>query len=644
MKGMRSYWRAMAALLGIGLIGLGAPASAGAAMIPVNITGDELNNDADCSLREAVQSARVDGSDTTGCVNGEGAPTDDTIVLGPGTYTLDEGDPLNPTDENLNATGDLDFAGNVVLRGAGRDATTITQVNNDRIIDASPASIRTLTLERLTIDGGNTTFGLTGDDQRGGNVRLRSGGNLVVREARISNGFGSVGGGIYAVDNSGSTTNSGSITIEDSLLELNQAEAFGGAMEVVGGMVVRIERSSLNTNKAAGSGAQLLGGALSNRTNAVGDEDGSMTIIDSVLSGNEVLNLNGPSGHSVGGAIRSQGELTVRSSLITGNRVNAVVDDDARQNGGGIWIAGGTARIVNTTIHGNDAGSDPSDEGFGGGVYVDAGRAFLDHVTLSGNEAELSGDSLATSNGAGDGIIISRSIIAGTGLTSDPCDSGTLPIASGGFNVAGYDDNGCGYIDSDTTGGVLGLTGSDPTDNGGPTPTIALGPDGAAVDKVPAAACGPAGGVDQRGFPRPLPLGGACDAGAYELHTCDGTTVLNGAYAACPVPPSPLPTPEVRCGGRIATVVGTEGADRLRGTSGDDVIAALGGKDEVRSAGGKDRICGGDGRDKLIGGGGEDRLFGDAGKDRLRGGGGKDRCAGGGGKDKAAGCERNKSI
>ncbi len=46
--------------------------------------------------------------------------------------------------------------------------------------------------------------------------------------------------------------------------------------------------------------------------------------------------------------------------------------------------------------------------------------------------------------------------------------------------------------------------------NGGPTQTMAIGP-GAAVDVVSGANCEP---TDQRGVGRPI--GGACDAGAYE--------------------------------------------------------------------------------------------------------------------------------
>ncbi|MEZ5077397.1 MAG: hypothetical protein R2725_08145 [Solirubrobacterales bacterium] len=65
---------------------------------------------------------------------------------------------------------------------------------------------------------------------------------------------------------------------------------------------------------------------------------------------------------------------------------------------------------------------------------------------------------------------------------------------------------------------------------------------------------------------------------------------------------------KVRCQGRLATIVGTDAAEKIVGTQGRDVIAALGGNDHVRGLGGDDLICGGSGRDKLLGGPGKNRV------------------------------------
>lgn len=73
----------------------------------------------------------------------------------------------------------------------------------------------------------------------------------------------------------------------------------------------------------------------------------------------------------------------------------------------------------------------------------------------------------------------------------------------------------------------------------------------------------------------------------------------------------------VFCGGRRATIVGTDAGQLIRGTSGPDVIAALGGNDQIDGRGGDDFLCGGEGGDKLYGGPGNDRLFGGAPMVRL---------------------------
>lgn len=91
--------------------------------------------------------------------------------------------------------------------------------------------------------------------------------------------------------------------------------------------------------------------------------------------------------------------------------------------------------------------------------------------------------------------------------------------------------------------------------------------------------------------------------------------------------PSPQPnaaTPSDRdcvpCGGKDATIIGSDGRETIRGTAGRDVIAALAGADTVRGLGGNDVLCGGIGKDVLIGGGGRDRLIGARGRDTCKGG------------------------
>jgi hypothetical protein len=96
---------------------------------------------------------------------------------------------------------------------------------------------------------------------------------------------------------------------------------------------------------------------------------------------------------------------------------------------------------------------------------------------------------------------------------------------------------------------------------------------------------------------------------------------------------SPAAAAQPTCGGKVATIVGTDGGETIVGTAGDDVIVAKGGNDIVYGRGGNDIICGGGGADRLVGQGGHDRLFGGAGRDKLYGGAGDDRLHGGTGTD-----------
>jgi Ca2+-binding RTX toxin-like protein len=85
-----------------------------------------------------------------------------------------------------------------------------------------------------------------------------------------------------------------------------------------------------------------------------------------------------------------------------------------------------------------------------------------------------------------------------------------------------------------------------------------------------------------------------------------------------------------RCHHARATIIGTEGPDRLRGTPHRDVIVGLGGDDEISGSLGNDLICGGPGSDQIHGGRGNDvvdggagdfdRVYGDLGDDHVLGG------------------------
>ncbi len=129
------------------------------------------------------------------------------------------------------------------------------------------------------------------------------------------------------------------------------------------------------------------------------------------------------------------------------------------------------------------------------------------------------------------------------------------------------------------------------------------------------------------------PLGGVDPNGAWSLYVVDDTPLESGSLAGWAIELDGVSS-GLKCAGRRATMVGTQGRDVIRGTGHADVIVALGGNDTVIGRNGKDRICGGKGKDRLYGGSGKDKLFGGKGKDKLFGGKGKDKLVGGPGRDK----------
>lgn len=87
------------------------------------------------------------------------------------------------------------------------------------------------------------------------------------------------------------------------------------------------------------------------------------------------------------------------------------------------------------------------------------------------------------------------------------------------------------------------------------------------------------------------------------------------------------------CMGERATMVGTNGTQRLVGTNGVDVIVARGGSDYVLGKGSADLICAGGGADHVDAGEGQDRVKGGGGNDSLVGGSRTQLLDGGGGDD-----------
>ncbi len=684
---MNRIWRIGA---GLALLMVVLPASpAAAATITVTTTADDYNADmATCSLREAIQAANTDAS-FGGCSMGSLA---DTIQLGAGPYVLDEANVLLQGDDT-NVKGDLDINSDVTILGPPGGVATVDGDNVDRVFHvlggsvmmtrihvvdgATPLTVFNLNGGGILVDAGSLTFtdGVVGSgvaDGSGGGV---AGTAITLQNSTIVSNSADAGGGIAK------TSATGSISISDSIIDNNTALGIasgsgGGIVNTVGGAVT-LTRTLVRDNKAITSG----GGILTQPGSAA-----PLTIVDSYFDSNDG-NYDG-TGAGDGGAIwngfgTAASTLTVTGTAIIGNRA---VSGDGIYNG-----PPGSATISNSTISGNGAAVSG---GQGGGLFNAAsGTTALSNVTIDANSASFSGGDGGNVYNAGS--LQAKNVLMGFALSSGNC-GGPAAITQTGPNLEDASfAGGCGF----TTSTSLGLGA--PADNGGPQipqnvgapPTQALQPVSTAIDA--GAGCE---ATDQRGVPRPQ--GAGCDIGAFEVGICAGMPatkigVTDGEATVTGTPGNDvilgLGADEViegqggddlLCGGDGDDVLdggaggdlldggpggdqlfGGEGNDELLGREGpdaltdddgddtltggpqDDMLSSGTGKDLLLGDPGNDVASGGPDNDRLKGGSGKDKLKGDAGKDRLAGQKGKDRCSGGPGKDKAnRSCEKTPGV
>lgn len=251
---------------------------------------------------------------------------------------------------------------------------------------------------------------------------------------------------------------------------------------------------------------------------------------DAALEVNRVTLRNGCAdgfndGEHSGGAvtIRAGGGAVFRDSIIEGNSAfrggglqgsNIVLERSLVHNNYGEYQGPGVSAdygftAVNSTFVGNTGGGGNAAIFFGWQV-----EARLDHVTISSNGRVY----YPGINGAEPELEVHNSLFAG----SCPSDGITVISSSGNLEVSSSCATALG-------GGVVSNANLDLqslADNGGRTPTQALGVNSDAIDS---SACltvaGSAIDVDQRGVARPQDgdgdLTAICDAGAYEVISPD---------------------------------------------------------------------------------------------------------------------------
>lgn len=460
---------------------------AGAATITVDTETDEFDAtpNATCSLREAVESANSD-ADFGGCV-GNGAYGADSIVLPSGTYGLTLAPPEAFLDLD-NAVGDLDVQGDSLeILGEGSATTTITRPG------AMPFGILQadfdipLILADLTVSEGESVAGagIFAD----GNLTLDG---VVVRD-NLARAPDAGGAGIVAF---------AALTISDSVIANNQVyledPCDSGPPTTGGGIIalnfgsVLIERSTVSNNTVTGDpGCQGIGGGLG----MLATPFASARVVNSTFSGNSAA--------FVGGV-----DILFEGIPIGKSRTSRHGSRKSRI----------TRRPADWVQRFEVSGTDPH-------LVVSPSDAIgLEHVTIAGNSAdEIGGLSLLSSGESAPAIIENTLIGINTAANAPDCSVSGLSVTSQGVNLLSVGDplsgeSACLSSPSNLVGTLASPV--DPLlgplqDNGGPTPTRALGAGSPAFDAAP----DQGQAEDQRGFARPQ--GAAHDIGAYESLAAD---------------------------------------------------------------------------------------------------------------------------
>jgi hypothetical protein len=351
------------------------------------------------------------------------------------------------------------------------------------------------------------------------------------------------GGGISV-----STNVPASLTVTNSTISQNMAgesQSTGGGIEMGGSGSLTISDSTIRGNSAgqAPSAAGAFGGGVGRipfHDQAPVDLIERTTIADNTTAG---AGFEVP--HGAGLAAATRGTLTIRQSTIFNNTATGV---NGTTYGGGLMLlsshsAAGTFSVENSTITGNTATG--ADGGNGGGIATGrplvldppAPQVTITHSTVTNNTAvdtggpdEGLGGNLYAARTDTDKADLRASILTdGTGdAMAQNCAAENLGMfESLGENVEKTTPTQCELVGA--MGDQIGVDpllaalspadGGDPA-NGVPTATRALMPASPAIDSVDAGCPPPA--VDQRGLMRPFPMGGACDAGSYELQDLDG--------------------------------------------------------------------------------------------------------------------------
>ncbi|MCA9082852.1 MAG: hypothetical protein KDA81_02295 [Planctomycetaceae bacterium] len=270
-----------------------------------NVPGDGLFADVNGnkSLRAAINEANAN-------------PGLDIISLQPGTYVLG----LQGRFEDAGLSGDLDILGNLTIRGLGATAldTVIDGAQVDRIFHVFPGV--QLTLENLTIRGGEAYDGagvFVEGRQRVNGVPTGSVGNLVLDRVNVVNNEAyNQGGGIY---------NLGVVKAVRSSISQNVAGSRGGG--VFNHSRLELLNSTVSTNTAVSRGGGIYNEILSSTLNT---QISPSQAVGTLLAVNSTIAFN--HADAAGGGLYQEGIATLQlgNTIVDSNTAGLFPDLNGR--------------------------------------------------------------------------------------------------------------------------------------------------------------------------------------------------------------------------------------------------------------------------------------------------------------------------
>jgi hypothetical protein len=274
----------------------------------------------------------------------------DTIVIPAGIITL-----TGASNENANASGDLDIVKNLTIQGAGAGVTIIDGGGIDRVIDVVSS---TVIISGLTIRNGNR-----GSGDSGGGVRNQ--GTLTLTDVAVSGNSAGNGGGMI---------NNGTLTAANITVNGNTAAGASGGGIVNGGTMTLIN-CTISGNAAVNEGGGLLNFA------------GTSNLTNVTITNNTADSDNMGGGVAGGIEIFAGTTVNVKNTIVAGNkqRTTGSVPDDCfgtlTSQGFNLIQTVASCTVAGTTT-GNLTGVNPNL-----GPLANNGGTTQTHALLSGSPA-----------------------------------------------------------------------------------------------------------------------------------------------------------------------------------------------------------------------------------------------------------------